>query len=488
MMSTNPLCCCAVARFLRVGALACALAAFGFPATVCAAEENPQEIDELSVPDNLIQLDGSASSDNDGDKLSYNWRQVDGPRVQLLNATTAKPSFYARQPGKYSFELIVSDGKARSKPAIVSIEVDKLNHAPQLQLVKLVQARPGVPFTLDASGTRDEDGDPVRYVWKQISGPAALTKGGSSQQPTLSLQAQEEGTYVFEVVATDGTARSAPERCEVQVIHENTAPVAKVTAPNSKVLLRPAANSAATSGATGATDGSNNMQNTRSARTPALDQVAVPALDPLEEAMTQSPDNSLKETYLPQAKPSASGARVRGTPAADAPASGRENAPRASAQTEEPSGDETLANSRPQTGNSGNNKGLTASIAQSEVQAEVGERVVIRGYGGSPEGKHLTFNWKQVTTQRLGRDTIKGKNLEFTPTEDGMYIFELTVSDGTNYSKPALVRVRVAGTNENVMGLAGDAGKVNDVDVPGIAPVPAAENRGLFSRVLNKVK
>lgn len=497
-------------RLLRAGVLACLLTIPGRPEAAYAAEEPVQEIDELAVPDNLIQLDGSGSSDNDGDRLSYNWRQVDGPQIQLMNSTSAKPSFYARQPGRYSFELVVSDGKVRSKPAVVSIEVDKLNRAPKLQLVKTVQAAPGVSFILDASGTQDEDGDTLRYLWKQVSGPAALTNGGSSASPTLTLRAQQEGTYVFEVIATDGAARSAPQRCEVQVVRPNSAPVAKVNAPGQKVYIRSGQPAAETPAPLTTSD------KARSIKAPSIDEVAVPAVDPLEEAMNQPAENALKDAYLPQARPTASGARVRNAQAADAaqtataeaddrqpsrPSASGKPTPSAAAQkanplrasaTVEDQAEEAApaANDRKAAGTAAakSRADVLAASTSGDRQAEVGERVVVRGYGVSPQGKRLNFNWRQITTQKLGRDTLKGRDLEFTPTEDGLYIFELTVSDGMNHSEPAIVRVQVAGTNENVMGMAGEAGKVNEVDVPGIAPVPAAENRGLFSRVLNKIK
>lgn len=74
-----------------------------------------------------VQLDGSASSDAEGDALSYQWTQVDGNTVALTAATTAHPTFTApanlAQNATLTFELVVSDGTHESSSASVTITV-----------------------------------------------------------------------------------------------------------------------------------------------------------------------------------------------------------------------------------------------------------------------------------------------------------------------------------------------------------------------------
>lgn len=86
-----------------------------------------------------VQLDGSASSDADGDPLSYGWRQVGGNTVELTGATTAQPTFTAptglAQNATLTFELVVSDGVYESYAATVDVTVvadqPSVNVAPQ---------------------------------------------------------------------------------------------------------------------------------------------------------------------------------------------------------------------------------------------------------------------------------------------------------------------------------------------------------------------
>ncbi|CAM2069057.1 OmpA family protein [Sulfidibacter corallicola] len=55
-----------------------------------------------------VTLDGSLSSDPDGDTLSYQWFQISGRAATLTGAETANPSFMA-ESGTYVFRLVVRD-------------------------------------------------------------------------------------------------------------------------------------------------------------------------------------------------------------------------------------------------------------------------------------------------------------------------------------------------------------------------------------------
>jgi hypothetical protein len=73
-----------------------------------------------------VGLDGTGSSDLDGDALSYAWTQTGGPTVSLTGADTATPTFVTPLvdvPTPLTFELTVSDaaGNADTDTVVVTV-------------------------------------------------------------------------------------------------------------------------------------------------------------------------------------------------------------------------------------------------------------------------------------------------------------------------------------------------------------------------------
>ncbi len=70
-----------------------------------------------------VTLNGSASSDPDGDSLGYHWRQIAGPAVTVADSTSALASFTPAIGGAYAFRLIVDDAQLASAPDTTLVTV-----------------------------------------------------------------------------------------------------------------------------------------------------------------------------------------------------------------------------------------------------------------------------------------------------------------------------------------------------------------------------
>ena len=70
-----------------------------------------------------VELNGTGSTDADGDALTYTWTQLAGPDVTLQDASGATPRFEVLLSGTYTFELVVSDAFESSAPDTAQVVV-----------------------------------------------------------------------------------------------------------------------------------------------------------------------------------------------------------------------------------------------------------------------------------------------------------------------------------------------------------------------------
>jgi len=178
----------------------------------------------------LVQLDGAASSDVDGDPLTYGWTFVSTPtdsHADLSDATTAHPSFAPDLPGRYVVQLIVNDGTVDSKPA--TVQVDTTNSRPVADAGPDQQATVDDTVQLDGSYSSDIDDDPLTYRWSFTTTPtdsAASLLNATTAQPTFVPDLP--GDYVAQLIVNDGFEDSLPDTVAITVeARPNQPPVAQ---------------------------------------------------------------------------------------------------------------------------------------------------------------------------------------------------------------------------------------------------------------------
>jgi hypothetical protein len=173
------------------------------------------------APGSLVTLDGSASSDGDGDPLTYSWSltaKPAGSAAVLANPTSVSPTFTVDLTGKYVAQLIVNDGTVNSAPDTVFITTVNVapvaNAGPDQGGIAL-----GSLVTLDGSASSDANGDPLTYSWSltaKPAGSAAVLANPTSVSPTFTVDLH--GTYTVQLIVNDGTLSSAPNTVNISTV------------------------------------------------------------------------------------------------------------------------------------------------------------------------------------------------------------------------------------------------------------------------------
>jgi hypothetical protein len=186
-------------------------------------------------------LDGSASSDANNDPLTYTWTLLARPAgstAVLAGAAGPRPTFVPDLVGEYDFTLTVHDGLVASNVATVRATATALqvNRAPQANAGVDQNVPVGAVVTLDASASLDPDSDQLTYAWsmQKPAGSAAALSSATALRPTFVADAA--GTYVVQLVVSDGTLTSSPDSVTINATAGNSAPTANA-GPDQRVLV-----------------------------------------------------------------------------------------------------------------------------------------------------------------------------------------------------------------------------------------------------------
>jgi hypothetical protein len=179
----------------------------------------------ITVIRSTVTLDGSKSTDANGDQLSYQWSltKPDGTPGQLSDPAAVKPAFVADIHGDYLAQLIVSDGLLSSE--LDTIKVSFTNVAPVAeagdpQSITLI----GATVTLQGSAS-DANGDSLTYAWSFTvtpNGSAATLNNAHTLTP--DFKADVYGDYVAQLTVIDSFGGSATDTATISFT--NVAPVA----------------------------------------------------------------------------------------------------------------------------------------------------------------------------------------------------------------------------------------------------------------------
>ncbi len=179
-----------------------------------------------------VTLDGTNSSDPDGNIVSYQWVQTAGTSVTLSGAQTAQPTFTApnvdQGGASLTFQLTVTDNGGLQSTDTCIVNVSWVNMPPTADAGPDQSVNEGALVTLDGSASSDPDDGIASYLWTQTGGASVTMSNPNSPTPTFTAPEVNGGSasLTFQLTVTDNGGLTASDTVIVNVSDVNQPPTA----------------------------------------------------------------------------------------------------------------------------------------------------------------------------------------------------------------------------------------------------------------------
>jgi len=365
----------------------------------------------ITLPTNSTNFVGSGL-DADGSIVSYQWTQISGGAITLTNANTSSLTVSGAVAGTYIFRLTVTDddGAIGLDDVTLTVNPAAVNQVPLVsagsnQTISLPQNS----LNLTGSGS-DPDGSIASYLWSKVSGPTVVLTNQNT--PVVSLSNLLEGTYTFRLTVTDNLGATAHADVTVTVLPAvvNQPPVSNAGAD---IILTLPTNSTTLFGAGSDPDGTivtyNWIKVSGPAATLANETTATLSVSDLVEGVYIFRLNVTDEdlaTSTDEMTLTVNGASVNQLP----------------------------------TANAGTNITITLPT----------NTTTLNGSGSDPDGSIASYAWTKLSGPTFTAGATNAPALSLTNLVQGIYIFELEVTDddGATATDQVTVTVNPAAVNQ----------------------------------------
>lgn len=363
----------------------------------------------ITLPVNNVVLDARSSDDADGTIASYAWRKASGPAAGGTSIpATAQPEITGLAAGTYSFEVTVTDNDGATHTDAVTVTVLPAPNVPPVADAGVDQSisLPVSSVTLDGRASKDADGTIASYSWRKLSGPA---EGGASIAATVqpNVTGLVEGVYLFQLTVTDNDGATHTDEVTVTVLSApNVAPVADAGA--NQTITLPASSVVLDGRASRDTDGNIASYAWRKLSGPSAGATSIPA----------------------SAQPNVTGL-VEGTYVFQLTVTDNDGA----THSDDVTVTVLAAPNVPPVANAGANQTITLPVASVVLDAS-GSR--------DSDGSISSYAWRKISGPSAGGTSIPGTaRPNVTGLVEGIYVFQLTVTDNKGATNSSEVRVTV---------------------------------------------
>ena len=157
----------------------------------------------FSISNTVAELNASASSDADGDRLAYSWAQINGPsNLNFSNASAIKTNISNFQVGTYEIELTVDDGKLTATDRVIVTVTEADNNSPSVSITSpsngsSFEENQTIAITANAS---DDDGSIAKVSFYNGN---QLIDEDTTAPYAINWNSVAVGEYSINAIATD---------------------------------------------------------------------------------------------------------------------------------------------------------------------------------------------------------------------------------------------------------------------------------------------